>query len=208
MPPAPSIATVTCPHCSADAVAGAGFCGSCGMALPALSPTGPRVVDARRGVAQTSAGAKLRADELLATAKRAARSLRSIGIVNLAFAGINVYLMTQNPRLMHSTFLVAMTASMALAGGIYIGLYFWANVHPLSATIVGLVVYLLKWGGDVAINQWLARGTNASASGTYYFARVLMIVYLIRGIMAALQHRKLEQQQAAGAAPLPVLTAE
>ncbi len=201
-------ATVTCPHCSAAAVAGAAFCSHCGLALPSAVPTGPRVVDARGATAATAAGRKLQGDELLATAKRAARSLLSVGIVNLAFAALNVYTMGQFPRLQHSPYFLALTGSQAVGGGIYIGLYFWANVHPLSATIAGLAVYVLKWAVDLGLAAHYHVGSAAGGTvANYQVVRLFMVIYLVRGIGAAVKHRRLEREQAAaGFEVLPVMT--
>src|SRR5262249_31820302 len=145
MPGAMPATTIVCPHCgNPAAVAGAAFCGSCGMALPAATPTGPRVVT-RRSTAMTAAGQKLQADELLRTARRAARSLLSTGIINLLFGAMNFQLILNVARFQQTRYIQALTASMVIAGAVYVGLFFWAKISPLAATLTGLLVYVGKW---------------------------------------------------------------
>lgn len=198
----PVAAGPTCPHCGAAVAYGQEFCGACGMALPAARPTGPRLVTPL-STARTGVGRQLHGDELLSTARRAGRSLRSVGIVNLIFAALNLQMMSSNPVLAHSTYFRGITASMGVAGAVYIGLYFLANYAPLVATITGLTVYILKWGVDWTLRAEYGRGLG-SEDTVYFFFRLLMIVYLVNGIRAAVRHRKLERDEAMGTAPVPV----
>jgi hypothetical protein len=201
-------ATVICPHCGNSAAAMAAFCGSCGLALPSAAPTTPRVVTVKDS-ARTTAGQKLQADELLRTAKRAASTLLTIGIINLAFGALNVQLIMRIGRLGQLHYMEAMTASMLIAGALYVAMFFWAKFNPLAATIAGLAVYIVKWVADVVIRSALYHATSATSGSvnTYQIVRIFMVFYLIGGIAAAMKHRKLlrEPQQAGG--PVPVIPA-
>jgi hypothetical protein len=198
--------SAVCPHCAATNDRPAEFCSACGLALPSALPTGPRILTAK-GTAQTAAGQKLQSSELLNTARQAARSLLSIGVINLAFAAINIFIVYNAaggrlPRL--SPYFMAIIASMFIAGSLYIAMYFWARFSPLAATIVGLIVYLAKWAVDLTI-QFKLLPPGQSANTNYSFFRLLMVFYLVRGIAAGWRHRKLEQEQREPQSPLRAL---
>ncbi len=202
-------ATVICPHCL-EAVEPAAFCGRCGLALPGV-PLAPRLVTAKT-VAVTAAGQKLQTDALLTTATQAARSLLTVGIVNVALAGVIAYQIVpiwqqlQQRRPVYLHYEMISTGTMAATGLVFIALYYWAKFAPLAAAVVALTVYLLRWAMDLGLlylyRAELADGNSYASVG---IVRLFMVVYLIRGVMAGVRHRKLLGQQPESAfAVLPI----
>jgi hypothetical protein len=152
-------------------------------------------------------GQQLQSAELLNSARQAARSLLSIGIINLAFGALNLYLLMTLFSGRKPLYLEATTASMLIAGALYVGMYYWAKFMPLAAAITGLCVYIAKWGVDFAIQNLQHSSVSNSSTSNYQWVRIIMVIYLFRGVAAGLRHRKLERDQRQ-AAPMPVLPVE
>ena len=208
-----SIEPGTCPHCGAGAAfPGAEFCSACGMALPSAAATGPRVGRRPQPVRRH----RRRAEAAGATScwsrpSGPPVSLLSVGLVNLAFAAFYAYLISQQPRAaarairncpvrQHGrcrreftsgcTSGPTSTRSRPRSPG-------WSCTCSSGASTSASVTCYRP-----------AAGTTSGATSNYYFFRILMVIYLIRGIAAAVRHRTLLRQQAAGPAPLPVLAAD
>ncbi len=201
------MSTAVCPHCAVTNDMAGDFCASCGLALPSVAPTGPRIIT-RKGTATTIAGQKLQSGELLNTTRRAARSLLSIGIINLAFGALYIFMIVTlyggNLQRVTPAFL-ASTAAMLTAGALYMAMFWWANYNPLAATLVGLGVYLLRWVVDIWIQTTLVSSTSTNQNYNYGIVRIFMVIYLIRGVGAGWKHRQLEKQQYASSQPIRAL---
>jgi hypothetical protein len=198
--------TIACPHCSAGNEAYSAFCVACGKALPAMQRTGPRVIT-YKDVAFTPAGRAMQADALLATARRAARSLLSIGVIYLIFGGIQLMAIMAVPSGLASMspYMIGLLGSEIIGGALYVAMYYVAKVSPLIATIAGLVIYMAKWGLDAWMAVYLRHGRGTAPVLTAGWLRLIMVAYLIGGITAAVRHRRLLQQQATAQQPMPVI---
>ena len=192
--------TISCPHCGAANATGATFCGSCGKALPAAQPTGPRIV-ASGALATTSAGIKLQSDELQKQLKKATGALLAVAIIQTVFAGVFYVLAQQASRTLQVNMPVAIGTILAIAV-VFWGLYFWARVNPLPAAIVGLVVFVTLWAIDVVAGVIaMSRNPNARPIGAGPFngivIKIIIVVILVRAVQAGATYRKLVRQQAA-----------
>lgn len=197
--------SIVCPHCGAANVAGSAFCESCGKALPAATPTTPRVVTGKE-FATTGAGVKLQADELKKTASKAANALLTVAILQLVFGGILVAVLYGASRVagrMPPAVIMVFVIVFGVAV-IFFGLYFWARVNPLPAAIVGLVIYVTLWVLDIVMSAAAIAnappGSRQPGAGAGPFngiiIRIIIIAILVRAIQAGSRHRKLLQQQA------------
>jgi hypothetical protein len=202
-----TLSAVTCPHCSAPNESGAAFCASCGKALP-QSSAGPRVVTADN--ANSSAAAmKLVGDELQKKTKSAANTLLAVGILQWVVGGGIVMLQVSNAggmRAVPTPALLGAILPVAIIGSAFIGLYFWARVAPLPATIVGMVIYctlvvinMVAAGAAAAQNPGERRGGFGGLG--IGCLDIVIIAMLVQGIQAALKRRKLLAAQAANLMP-------
>src|SRR5438477_13189327 len=120
---------VTCPHCGALSAAGA-FCESCGKALPAQMPAGPRLVSGP-DTAMTSAGQKLQVDELAKTAKKAQGALLAAAVVStIAIAIVFAIAQAANKQGMPAQVMVLLIGQ-AIVAVVFWGLWFWSRSQPL-----------------------------------------------------------------------------
>ena len=208
--------TVVCPHCNAANNAGAGFCASCGKALPAASPISPRVITGDV-MASTSAGMKLQTDELQKTAKSASGALMAVAIIQTVVGGLLLVLFMNIPVGRRPPVnLAIMFVPVLGVGAIFWALYFWSRSNPLPAAIVGLVIYVTVWVLDIVATLVTIANEPSGAGGpgtrsptsslsSGIFIRIIIIAMLARAISAGAKHRKLLRQQAAAAAPIAPL---
>lgn len=174
--------TIVCPHCGAESAGGA-FCESCGKALPAAMPGGPRVVSAD-AAPTTTVGRRMVGDELTRTQKKASGALLAVGILQLILGGILYAVVKNSPAAAENAAEINLTLAVVIGVGlIYFALYFWAKRSPLPAAIVGLVLYLTLLLIDaVADPTSIARGI---------IIKIIIIVVLVRAIQAGLKHKQL-----------------
>ena len=189
------MSTLACPHCGADYESGSAFCESCGKALPLANGGGPRVVTAA-SLPATAAGADMLGDQLQKHTKRAANTLLAVGIVQLVIGGVLIAVMSSS-RTIDVDAVKLLLVIQAVVATVFIALSFWARRSPLPASIIGLVLY----GTLVVINVVTAL-SNASAGGEREPGRgigglgigwldIVIMIFLARGIQAALENRKL-----------------
>jgi hypothetical protein len=187
----------SCPHCSAENSPGAAFCGSCGKAMP-MRGSGPRVVNADQ-LPASSAGVKLVGDELSKKTRKAANTLLIVGILQWV-VGVGVVLLIAStapgglgaipmPRL------VGALLPALISGAAFLGLYFWARISPLPATIVGVVIYCTLVAINVAVtvgNMGNNGGRGGGLGGIGIgWLDIIIIAVLAQGVSAAVQQRKL-----------------
>ena len=194
--------SVSCPHCGATNPAGMQFCASCGKALPAPLPSGPRVVGSAE-YAGTAAGQQLQLDQLHKQAKRASGALLVVAIITTVVAGI-VFAVSQagggNPQ-MAQVINPGAAVIMLIVAAVFWGLYIWSRSQPLPAAIAGLVVY----GTLVAVNV-MTHLAAASEGGPVRglgigCLDVIIIIVLAQAISAGVKHRKMLREQAHGGMP-------
>jgi hypothetical protein len=203
--PAAPIAPVLCPHCQAPNAAGASFCEACGKAMPAMSSSGPRVVD-ETGMASTGVGQRLQLDELQKQAKKAAGALLAVAIIQTIVCGILIAIAQSNNRL--NTFaLTPIFLGLGAMAVLFWCLYFWARVQPLPAAIVGLVLYatMITINVIMTINAMSADsgpgrrgGTGIGGIGIGWIDILIMIV-LGKAISAGAKYRRMSARLAEGA---------
>lgn len=189
---------VNCPHCGAVNTAGQAFCESCGKALPAIAPSGPRVV-AGDAIASTAAGQQLQAEQLEKQAKRAKGALLAVAIITTILAAIVFALVpalqrsapggASNPQanLLNS----AVPVAMLIVAAVFWGLYIWSRSQPLPAAIVGLVIYGTLIAINVVTTLSLAAKTGQPAGIGVGCIDIVIVLVLAQAISAGVQHRKL-----------------
>ncbi|MDB5328268.1 MAG: hypothetical protein JWM57_3837 [Phycisphaerales bacterium] len=191
---------INCPHCDVSNPNGGAFCESCGMALPDPHYTGPRVVDAK-SLPATVAGGELFGDQLLKQTKTAVTTLLVVGIVQIVIGGLAALAVMNlsHGRQANPAALIPF-AVIGVIGLIFIGLSFWARHSPLPAAIVGLVLYstLVVLNIATAMSNISAGGPQANNGlggiGVGWLD-IVIIIFLARGIQAALTHRRLLDSQ-------------
>lgn len=67
---------------------------------------------------------------------------------------------------------------IAIEVGIFVALAFWTKTKPYTATVVGLIVFVLYWIAAIALN-----GTEAAYKGI--IVKVIIIVTLVQAIKPA-----------------------
>jgi len=175
--------TITCPHCGASNVGGSAFCESCGKALPAAIPGGPRVVSAD-AVPTTAVGHRMVSDELAKTQRKAAGALLAVGIIQLVFGAILWASLKNAPGAAENAAQINLVLAIVIGVGmIYFALYFWARKSPLPAAIVGLVLYLTLLLVDAV--------TDPTSIGRGIILKVIIIAVLAQAIQAGLKHKQL-----------------
>jgi len=190
-------ATLPCPHCGVGNIAGSTFCGTCGKALPAAMPSGPRVLG-KGDFATTAAGQKLQGDELIKTAKKASGALLAVAIIQTIIPFL-FYMLAQNTRRGAATFdLLAIAILMGVAA-LFWGLWIWSRFQPLPAAIVGLVLYGTLLAINVVsttshMNENGRTGGGIGGIGIGWLD-IVIIAVLVQAIQAGSKYRKLLQQQ-------------
>ncbi len=185
---------VTCPHCGAISAAGA-FCQSCGKALPAAMPTGPRVVSGA-DMASTPAGQKLQADELHKTAKKARGALLAVAILSTVFLVIGYFLLSRTPGVSPDQVTEALIRQ-GIVVALFWGLYIWSRSQPLPAAIIGLIAYCTLLIINVVQTLQLAAEQRSGFGGIGIgIVDIIIIVVLSQAISAGTKHRKLQAQMA------------
>lgn len=190
--------SIACPHCAAPNSTGAAFCTSCGKALPITSGQ-PRVLTADK-IFASSAGAKLFGDELKKQSKAASKTLLIIACIQLIGGTIVMVLQASMLKVpFTSPSVLVGEAVVVVISLVFFGLYAWARISPLPATIVALVVY----GTLVIINIISAVGQMAQGGRAGGFGGlgigwidIIILIMLSKGIGAGLKHRKLLASQA------------
>lgn len=183
--------SVACPHCSATQERPGSFCTSCGKALPAATPAGPKVVPAS-DIAASSAGRSLQADQLARQLRTGWVTLLVIGILQLvgavAVAGVS-RLIPESARAY-----LFMSVMLGGVGAIFVAMSFWAKRDPLAATLSGLVLFVSLWVLDIVADP------STAAQGL--LIRLVITAFLARALAAGIKHRALkrqmEQEQAGG----------
>ena len=182
---------VTCPHCGVLSAVGA-FCESCGKALPAQMPTGPRVVSGP-ATATTSAGQKLQVDELAKTAKKAQGALLLASIVS-SIAIVVAFAIAQSATKGNlPPQALAILIGQAIVAVVFWGLWFWSRYQPLPAAIVGLVIYatLVVINIVTTVSQ-ASEGRRGGIGGIGIgWLDIVILAALGSGISAGVKHRKL-----------------
>jgi hypothetical protein len=184
---------IVCPHCSAPNPSGSTFCQSCGKALPAAAPAGPRVL-VGDAMPQSAAGQQLMGDELTKQTKRAANCLLVVAILMLLFAAIVGAITIAAPRAPRIVLFILIIEG--ILGLVFLGLYFWARTAPLPASIVGLCIYCTL----VVVNVVNAMSTVADERQPgmrglgISCIDIIIIAVLAQGIQAGLKHRRLMSQ--------------
>lgn len=193
-----TMGSVVCPHCGNTSVAGA-FCARCGKALPSSATSGPRIVDGD-ALPQSAAGQKLMGDELKKHTNRAAYTLLAVGLLQLTCGAILVALIANAPggRFPPGMVGILMVVQFVVAL-VFIGLFFWARVAPLPASIVGLVIYatLVLLNILTAVSELGQEGPRRGIGGLGVGGLdILIIVFLVQGIQAGLKHKRLMESAA------------
>jgi hypothetical protein len=182
---------------------GAAFCESCGKALPAAAPTGPRVVTAE-ALPQTAIGHRMVSDELVKQQKTASTALLVVGLIQLTCGAIALFALQKaapgqfNPVLFVIQFGVA---------AIFLGLWAWSRKSPLPAAIVGLVLYVTLVVINV-ISAMMALAANPDSPRSGFgglgigLLDIIIIVILAQAIMAGLKYKRLLEAQGGGAFPV------
>jgi hypothetical protein len=180
------MSTTICPHCQAETITDAAFCSACGQALPASSPSGPRVVESS-SYATTSVGQGLQSEELHKQSQKAAGALLIVAFLQAVFStlilvgGVNETYQDQTLELNPVVFIVVYGIA-----AVFFGLFLWARKSPLPAAIVGLAFFVTVHLVDaLADPAALLRGI---------LVKVIIIVILVRAIKAGIQHRELLRQ--------------
>lgn len=178
--------TKACPHCQAVNAGDAGFCESCGMALPELDSTGPRIID-KGGVASTRAGRVLQSDELRKESRKAAGALLLVAILQVVFGTFLLFIM---PNLLVSSEEAVLPPAVYVTvyglGVVFFGLYLWARKQPLPAAIVGLVLFISMHLLDALVDpSALLRGV---------IVKVFIVLILVRAVSAGARYRQLLAQ--------------
>jgi hypothetical protein len=189
---------IACPHCAATNPEGSAFCQTCGKALPAAAPTGPRVLTGD-AMPQSAAGQQLMGDELTKQTKRAANCLLVVAILMLVFAAILGAIAAAAPRGLPRVVLMGLLIQ-AIIGVVFLGLYAWARTAPLPASIVGLCIYATL----VVVNvvNAMSNVTQEQQPGGFRGLGVscidiIIIAILAQGIQAGLKHRRLMAESSA-----------
>ena len=204
-------ASVSCPHCGAGNPSGAAFCESCGKALPAAAPAGPRVVTAD-ALPQTAVGHRMVGDELVKQQKKASTALLVVGIIQITCGAIALVALSRAAPGMIPPVVFAIQIGVA---AIFFALYFWSRKAPLPATIVGLILYVtlivinvVSSISDLAQNPGGPRtGFGGLGIG---LVDIVIIVILAQAIAAGLKYKRLLEAQGGGfpvgptAAPPPM----
>jgi hypothetical protein len=192
--------TISCPHCGATNPAGAAFCESCGKALPAMVPTGPRVVTAD-ALPQTAIGHRMVGDELVKQQKKASSALLIVGILQMTCGAIALtFLSRAAPTVKVNPIYFIIPLAV---GGAFIGLYFWSRKSPLPATIVGLVLYVTIVVINVVTQiTTLAQNPDAPRTGLggigIGWLDIVVIAILAQAIGAGLKYKRLLEAQGGG----------
>jgi hypothetical protein len=205
------VETVACPHCGAANAPVAAYCESCGKALPAAIPPGPRILTGKM-FATTAAGMKLQADELHTVAKKASVALLWIAVLQSAAVAFLFALFASQrgglSRLAQMPLRVSgLVYATAIIAAVFWGLYIWSRTNPLPAAIVGLVVYGTLTVVDLVItfsaiaasgrNDPVAAGGPVGGGCGGIVFRVLIISMFVRAINASMRYRELQRHQAA-----------
>ena len=202
---------INCPHCGAPNPWGAAFCESCGKALPAAAPSGPRVVGGE-AIASTAAGQQLQADQLHKQARRASGALLAVAIIT-TIVGVIIFALasqisTPGGTAPGQTQVIPVDRGaavvMLIVAAVFWGLYVWSRSQPLPAAIVGLVIYATLIIINV-ISHLSAIGQEGAPPGLGVGCiDIVIMVVLAQAISAGAQYRKLmRQQQQQGQAPYP-----
>jgi len=184
-----------CPYCQANNEADASFCAACGMALPRMEGTTPRVV-AEGSIAATAAGQDVQGRQLKKKLKNACTALFAVAILQSLATLLVLFVLrsryypdgwdTASEEVQGAVQSVILTmAGIAVA---FAALGFWARKSPLPATIIGLVLYLTAMIADAVMEpETIAQGLLVKA---------IIIAVLAKGISAAVQYRKLKAEAA------------
>jgi hypothetical protein len=180
--------TIACPHCGAANNAADAFCAACGKALPVAS-TGPRVVSADQ-TPLTAAGTQLVGDELVKQTRSAANTLLVVACLQLIVGGLLIFAMAASAHvpMTHPSVLFGLF-TVAGISAVFFGLYAWARVAPLPATIVGLVVYCTLIVINV-LSAVSAIGSGGRGIGIGWLD-IVIVIFLAKGIGAGLKYRRL-----------------
>jgi hypothetical protein len=202
------VATVRCWHCNTenDPVATAGFCDRCGRKLEDVPETGiaeaprrqaepgqhlypDRDVDLRTRPPFDSPAAELQNYEKQKYLGQASGVLFGMAAIQFLCGMIGIVV---SPRLLGldgDPLMLAVGALIVLGiAGTYVGLGIWARYQPLPATIIGLVLYVAMFIG----NMILTDKPETIIMGIWL--PILLIIMLARGVVAATKYNKLMQQ--------------
>lgn len=178
--------SATCPHCSAANPTEAQFCESCGKALPAGLPRGPRIIGERE-FASSSAGRDLQLQQLNRKARTVTNTLAVLCV--LQFIGSAVLLAVSRSgsfQPQEQRLFLAMAITVGIAGAVFLGLSLWSRRSPLAAAIVGLVILITWWTADAVIQPLtILQGI---------IIKIIVIAALVRAIQAGVSYRALKRQ--------------
>jgi hypothetical protein len=180
-----------CPHCGAGNAIGSTFCGSCGKALPAVVPGGPRVVTAGTSGA-TSTGRELLADELKKKMRKASGALLAVAILQTIFGPVMLMMAKADAERQAGAGAVFEIKPVAYAivfgiAAAFFALFVWSRFQPFAAAIVGLVLFISIWLMDIIADPtMIAKGI---------LVKIIVIAVLVKAIQAGSEYRKLQAQQ-------------
>jgi hypothetical protein len=171
-----------CPGCGAANVEGSQFCRQCGVALPPSAAPGQAPTPR-----QPSPLRQLLAEELKRETRKASTALLIVAILQGVFGPLALQLAKsqaerQNPGMEYHIQPIGYVIVFGLAAGFFL-LWIWSRFNPLPAAIVGLILF-------VSVHALDAVG-DPSAILRGIIMKVVVIVLLIKGIAAGVQHRKL-----------------
>jgi hypothetical protein len=179
-----STGTVACPHCRAQNAAGLAFCTSCGRALPAGVPSGPRVIGGLDGP-QSAVVAGLMQEHFVQQMSKACWALLVVAIIE-SFVDPIMLSNTAEDFARHGMYIVQQSMWCAVIFGVALSfwiLFVWAMKSPLPAAIVGLVLYVTIHV-VVAIN-------NPKTLMQGWLLKVVIVSLLGQAIAAGIQSRSL-----------------
>lgn len=176
------------------------------MALPGAAVE-PHVL-AGGELAATSAGQQLQAEDLINTARRAARVLYVVGILQLAIGGVTLAFGHQLGTAAHQRAAAPNAVAMVLLilGALFVSLGIWSGRQPLPASLVGLCIYgtlvlleIFNWIASIVngLNSLDANKVGSSFTGMMCggIIELIILAYLGRAVRAGLAHRRLVQMQ-------------
>ena len=178
-------AQVNCPNCGTMGSPG-GYCQSCGTAMP--QPERHTVLS-RFGILPGHTRAGRENAELTGKTRKAAHILLAVSILQSVFAlVVGLAFLDKQWKWGDVGPLILVQAATA---AMFYGLFFWARVSPLPATIVGLVLYctILVIG---AVMNIAAGAKSGGFGGTGVgFLDIIFIATLAGGVAAAAKQRRL-----------------
>lgn len=171
-----------CPHCKAPTAQPGSFCVSCGKPMPSEGAAGRRLFRFHQIAASQPGRSPLqqRLDRFVTTAYR---TLLFAGILQLVLGSAASAVGLIAPPDVRGFEIIS--AVIAFNGGAFLGLAWWSQTRPFSATLTGLALFLATWVLDMSADPTMALRT--------VLIKLVIALFLARAVFAASKHRTLSQ---------------